>query len=393
MVNEAHVFIVDDDAYVRTLAANVLVTGDFITHQFSTAPQVEAALTKWAPVLIILDLSLADSDAIEVIRSLATARFSGCVVLVSGQGTTTLEEVNAIGKAHGLKMLPPLAKPFRPEDLRAAARFAAASLERRSVEPDLETAMQNNWLQLWYQPKIDLQTRTLCGAEALIRMAHPEKGILLPGTFLPPAGDPLYVPLTDFIVRRALVDWAAFSAAGMIHKLAINVPASVLQRPEFVSNLRNHLPKTPKFPGLIVEITEDEAISNPDIAHEIAVQLKLYKVGVSIDDFGAGYSTLARLKELPFSELKLDRSFVHGCAIDSKKREMCEAVAELALRFNIISVAEGIESKADLKVVTDLGYQVGQGFVFARPMPGADFLRMVTNRASPRGGAATGRVD
>jgi EAL domain-containing protein (putative c-di-GMP-specific phosphodiesterase class I)/CheY-like chemotaxis protein len=378
----SHIFIVDDDALVRTLAANVLVHGDFVTHQFSTAPQVEAALTKWSPVLIILDLSLADSDAVEVMRSLATARFSGSVLLLSGQGASTLEEVNSVGEAHGLKMLPPLGKPFRTADLRAAAKVAAATAERRSSDTNLETALQNSWLELWYQPKIDLGTRTLCGAEGLIRIAHPEQGILLPGTFLPAPGDPLYVPLTDFIIRRALADWTIFSAAGMNHKLAINVPASVLQRPDFVSNLRNHLPKSPKFPGLIVEVTEDEAISNPDLAREIAVQLKLYKVGVSIDDFGAGHSTLARLKELPFSELKLDRSFVDGCSVDARKRQMCEAVAELALRFNITSVAEGIESQDDLKVITDLGYQIGQGFVFARPMPAAEFLKMLGTRTS-----------
>lgn len=380
-MSDAHVFIVDDDPNVRTLAANVLATGDFITHQFSKAPQVEAALTKWAPFLIILDLSLADSDAIEVIRSLAAARYSGHVLLVSGHGAATLDEVKSIGQTHGLRMLPPLRKPFRSEDLRAAARIALTDTQHRPSEPTLEAALQNNWLELWYQPKIHLLSRTLCGAEALIRLSHPEHGIIAPGAFLPPAGDPLYVPLTDFIVRRALVDWNAFSSRGMIHRLAINVPASVLQRPEFVPNLRNHLPKDPKFPGLMIEITEDEAIANPELAREIAVQLKLYKVGLSIDDFGAGYSTVARFKELPFSEIKLDRRFVHGCASSPPKRQMCQAVVQLASRFGVTTVAEGIETKDDLEAIADLGYDVGQGFIFARPMPSSDFLRLLASHA------------
>ncbi len=380
-MTDKHIFVVDDDPYVRTLAANVLATGEFITHQFSTAPQVEAALTKWAPALIILDLSLADSDAIEVIRSLAAARFPGSVLLVSGHGAATLDEVKSIGQSHGLRMLSPLRKPFRSEDLRAAARTAVSDAKLRLTDLSLEVALQNSWLELWYQPKIDLRSRTLCGAEALIRLSHPQQGIVPPSAFLPPAGDPLYVPLTDFIVRRALVDWSSFSSRGMTHRLAINVPASVLERQEFVPNLRNHLPKDPNFPGLMIEITEDEAIAKPELAREIAVQLKLYNIGLSIDDFGAGYSTLARFKELPFSEIKLDRSFVHGCATSESKRQMCEAVVQLASQFNVTSVAEGIETKDDLRVIADLGYNVGQGFIFARPMPSGDFLKLLSSHA------------
>ncbi len=181
-----------------------------------------------------------------------------------------------------------------------------------------------------------------------------------PAAFLPAPGDPLYVPLTDFIVEQSLKDWVHFAEHRMTNRLAINVPASVLQRPDFVAHLRAHLPNHPKFPGLIVEITEDEAISDPEFAREVAIQLKLYNVHVSIDDFGSGYSSLARLKELPFAEVKLDRSFVSGCAHDSTKRAMCEAVVDLARRFNITSVAEGVETIEDLEVLVDIGYDVAQ---------------------------------
>jgi EAL domain-containing protein (putative c-di-GMP-specific phosphodiesterase class I) len=180
-----------------------------------------------------------------------------------------------------------------------------------------------------------------------------------------------------------LADWSIFAEHRMTNQVAINVPASVLQRPSFVANVRDHLPKHPKFPGLIVEITEDEAISDPVLAHEIAVQLKLYDVHVSIDDFGAGYSSLARLSELPFSEIKLDRSFVHGCADDKEKREMCQSVMDLAKRFEIVAVAEGVETHEDLRVIVEIGYPVAQGFLFAKPMPCAEFVELMTARAIP----------
>ena len=371
--NTLHAFVVDDEAQVRTFVSRVLSSLGFVTHQFGTAAEVEEGRAKWQPSLVVLDLSLANSDAVEVIRNLATARFGGQVLLMSGNHAGALQDVRASGQSRGLAMLPVLEKPFRVEALKSAVQAALASRPAPSSDRGLESALRNNWLDLWYQPKMDLQTGVCCGAEALIRLVHPAHGVISPGEFLPKAGDPLYVPLTDFIVRRALGDWSTFAARGLTGRLAINVPASILQQPEFVSNLRSHLPKNQNFPGLIVEITEDEAISDPELAREIAIQLKLYGVHVSIDDFGSGYSSIGRLKELPFSEIKLDRSFVLGCAIDREKRQMCESVVGLARRFDIVSVAEGIENDADLKVLVDMGYQVGQGFLFARPMPSAAF--------------------
>ena len=163
----------------------------------------------------------------------------------------------------------------------------------------------------------------------------------------------------------------------MAGRLAINAPASVLQRPDFVTSLRKRLPTDPSFPGLIVEITEDEAIRDPQLAREIAVQLRLYNVHVSIDDFGSGYSSLARFQEVPFKEIKLDRSYVRGAAEDESKREMCRVVADLARRFQITSVAEGAETKDDLGVLIDTGYDLVQGFFFAKPMPSRDFMNYV----------------
>ena len=107
-------------------------------------------------------------------------------------------------------------------------------------------------------------------------------------------------------------------------------------------------------------------------------------LNVSIDDFGSGYSSLARLKELPFAEVKLDRSFVTGCAHDKTKRAMCEAVVDLARRFNITSVAEGVETTEDLQVLVETGYDVAQGFLFARPMESGQFIELLTSRAVSR---------
>jgi EAL domain-containing protein (putative c-di-GMP-specific phosphodiesterase class I) len=378
---EPAAFVVDDEIQVRTFVSGVLHSSGYMTHQFGSAADVEAALPRLSPQVIVLDLSLGDSDAIEVLRTLAAARFPGEVLLISGHDAVTVEQVQKIGSRRGLKMLEPLRKPFRVEELRGRVGLARSRPGTPRTDATLEAALQNKWLELWYQPKIDLRTMMVCGAEALIRLRHPREGVLQPTSFLPPPGDPLYRPLTDYIVHQSLFDWTTFAGHKMTSRIAINVPASILQRPDFVANVRRNLPNHPKFPGLIVEITEDEAIADPELAREIAVQLKLYNVHVSIDDFGSGHSSLARLKELPFAEIKLDRSYVKGCAHDHRKRAMCEAVVELAKRFDITSVAEGVESEDDLRVLQETGYDVAQGYLFARPLITSDFVDLIVSRA------------
>ena len=380
---EPSAFVVDDEPQVRAFVSNALMSSGFRPMQLSSSAEVEIALRNTIPQLIVLDLSLGDSDAVEVIRILAGVQYQGDVLLISGHDAVTLDEVHQIGIKRGLNMVEGLHKPFRLEQLRERLRAVRRDVPAR-FDASLAVGLRNNWLELWYQPKIELKSRLVCGAEALIRLRHPTHGVVAPANFLPPPGDPLYRPLTEFIVAQSLRDWTHFAAHKMTSRLAINVPASVLQRPDFVAHLRRHLPDDPRFPGLVVEITEDEAISDPDLAREVAVQLKLYNVHVSIDDFGSGYSSLARLKELPFAEVKLDRSFVSGCATDKAKRAMCEAVVDLARRFNITSVAEGVETAEDLQVLEEIGYDVAQGFLFARPMIASDFVDLITSRAVNR---------
>jgi EAL domain-containing protein (putative c-di-GMP-specific phosphodiesterase class I) len=380
-----HAFIVDDEPQVRAFMSNSLVGAGFIPHEFGRVPEVEAALTQFKPELIVLDLSLGGSDAVEMMRSLAASRFGGKILLVSGHDLATLDEVRKIGERRGLAMLRFLRKPFRLEELKARLAEVTEPTGVATGGADLESALRNNWLELWYQPKIDLKSMAVCGAEALIRLRHPEHGMIQPGEFLPPPGDPLYQPLTDFIVRRSLADWSTFAAWPSVgskwttKRLAINVPVSILQTTDFIRNVRRHLPAHPQFPGLIVEITEDEAISDPELARETAIQLRLYNVHVSIDDFGIGHSSLARLEELPFVELKLDRSFVDGCSTDVRKRSTCQTVVDLAHQFGLTAVAEGVETADDLQILIGMGYDVVQGFYFAKPMNSGAFAKMLVS--------------
>ena len=222
--------------------------------------------------------------------------------------------------------------------------------------------------------KIDLRSLVVCGAEALIRVRHPDHGVIEPAEFLPPAGDPLYKPLSFFVVRRTMADWTLFAGKAFFLKLSINVPASILNAPGFVDLARRLIPRDPRFPGVIVEVTEDEFIRDPEWMREVATQLKLYNAWISIDDFGKAYASLSRLTDLPFVELKLDRSFVSNCGSDKLKYALCQTVVDLACRFGASLCAEGVETADDLRCVTKLGFDSAQGYFLARPMPSDRFL-------------------
>lgn len=376
-----HAFIVDDEPQILAFMTKAMQGAGFSASAFSRIADIEAALTRQKPDVVILDLTLGGTDAIEVMRSLAASRYGGKVLLVSGHDAATLEEVQLIGVRYGLAMLPFLRKPFRIAELTARVAAVTNSGGGTAGDVSLPTALQNNWLEVWYQPKFDLKSMLVGGAEALVRLRHPQHGVILPSAFLPPAGDPLYRPLSDFVIRRALADWVGLARIWSGMRLAVNVPVSVLQGTDFINGVRRHLPDDPKFPGLIFEITEDEAIREPELAREAATQLKLYNIDVSIDDFGAGHSSLARLKELPFAELKLDRSFVAGCAADARKLAMCRSVVELAHRFSMTAVAEGVETAEDLQVLIGMGYDLAQGYYFQRPMTGEDLTTMLATPA------------
>ena len=383
-------YILDDEPEFRDFITQIATAAGFSTRSFGDVTSLEMALTEGLPEVIVLDLSLGASDGIDVIRSLAASRFGGAILLISGRDAETIDEVSKIGAHYGLTMLPFLQKPFLLEQFTERLDLLASIKPAVASEGALESALRNGQLELWYQPKIDLNSWLVSGAEALIRLRHPERGFFLPSAFLPSSGDPLQSSLADFVMRRSLADWSFFAASGLAIKLAINMPISIFETPEFVGHLRKYLPDHKDFPGLIVELTEDEVIRNPDLAREVALQLKLYNIGVSIDDFGRGYSTLERVQTLPFAELKIDRSHVDGCSNSQEQYRRCKGIADFAHRFGMVVVAEGVESLSDVQALRRMKCDMLQGRIFAAPMERKEFGRWTgRHNKSARAGAIT----
>jgi EAL domain-containing protein (putative c-di-GMP-specific phosphodiesterase class I) len=236
------------------------------------------------------------------------------------------------------------------------------------------------WFELYYQPKIELKTMRLYGAEALVRARHPQRGVLPPGVFLPGAGEADMLALTERVIRTALKDWQDCAAHGMSIKIAVNVPVSALINLPIAEIIREDRPKVENWPGLILEVTEDEIIHDLKLANEVAEHLQASHCSLALDDFGAGYSSIARLRQLPFSELKIDRAYVTNCHSDRVNGGLCEVFVELAKRFGLKTVAEGIESTHEAHKLQALGCDVGQGYLYAKPMSKAQLIGLMRKR-------------
>ena len=382
------VFVIDDEEGICKFVSGAVSSMDYEADYFTSAPLALRALKHCSPAVIFLDIAIGGSDAVEVIRVLGQRQYRGVVQLMSGSNPEILEDVRRVGERHKLIMRPPLKKPFRIDAIRTVLAEAPIDQWPDAARPaneqpviSLSEALERSWLEVWYQPKLNLIARKFAGAEGLIRCRHPELGVLAPSAFLPKAEPHELTALTQFVIMTALRDWQELTNSGFNLKFAVNAPIAALTDLNLPELIRANTPKDGKWPGLILEVTEGEVAKDIGLAHEIATQLKIYGISLSIDDFGEGYSSFARLRELPFAELKLDASFDKNCAQDPKNAAICQAVIELAHSFGALAVAEGLETAADVQAVERMGCDIGQGYVFARPMPSDLFTALLKQRA------------
>src|SRR5262249_39683580 len=187
------------------------------------------------------------------------------------------------------------------------------------------------------------------------------------------------------VILAALRDWESFAGCGVSLKLSVNVPVSALIELPIPQMLRDARPAAVNWPGLILEVTEDQIIHDLDLAKDVGDALHALKCELAVDVLGDGFSCLARLKQLPFSELKIDRSYVANCNEDQFNAGLCETIVELGKRFGLRTVAEGIETTHESHKLQAIGCQIGQGYLFAKPMPKAD--RAMPLRARTKGAA------
>ncbi|MEO8409559.1 MAG: EAL domain-containing protein, partial [Propionivibrio sp.] len=226
--------------------------------------------------------------------------------------------------------------------------------------------------RLHYQPKVDISTRRIVGLEALVRWQHPERGLIPPIEFISLAEElALITDIGQWVVERACRDLSEWRKAGLNDlKVAVNVSKQQLVSEEFPAVIRNALTTT-GIPAslLIVELTESMLMV--DVAHCLMLMHKLKALGVmlSLDDFGTGYSSFAYLKQFPIDELKLDRSFITDLPGGKIDTAVARSIIDLAHSLGMTAIAEGVETKAQLECLSELGCDMFQGFLFSRPLP------------------------
>jgi EAL domain-containing protein (putative c-di-GMP-specific phosphodiesterase class I) len=292
--------------------------------------------------------------------------------------------VKSIGDQHKLQMLPVLKKPFDTSAIvRIMQELKLGHPAPIAARIGLDEALRNNWIEFWYQPKIDLRKKQLAGAEAFARARHPQFGILPPGGFMPGATESELIALSELALVSVLKAGLNFAKLGINLRFAVNIPVNALVKlaiPEIVR--AQQATQLDNWPGLIIDVPEEQIIADLALANEMTKRLAHLNVKLAVDHFGRGYSSLARLKELPFAELKLDRSFVSDCGTDKVNAPLCKTVIDLAHNFGSAAVAIGIEKAADALALTSMGCDLGQGFLLGQPMPEDRFLSLLRQRAA-----------
>jgi diguanylate cyclase (GGDEF)-like protein len=255
-----------------------------------------------------------------------------------------------------------------------------------ALRADLRTAVESEEIVVWYQPELDLETGQVTAVEALVRWEHPDLGVLSPAAFLDTAERTnLMSRLTQRVLRLALKQISDWNALGIDVTVAVNVSARVLVEPDFTDSVAHALSAANVAPNrLKLEVTESTLMVEPDLAKAVLRDLSLLGAGLSIDDFGTGYSSLAYLADLPVSEVKIDRTFVHRMAIGSREAIIVTSTIDLAHHLGLRAVAEGVEDPALLPRLKDLGCDMAQGYGISRPLAPADATRWLLERQSAR---------
>ncbi len=246
----------------------------------------------------------------------------------------------------------------------------------------LRSALENEEFTLYYQPKVNLLKKELVGLEALIRWKHPEKGLVMPGDFLPViADDPFMLDLGRWVMDSALKQISLWNRQQLTTIVSINIPAQQLLHDDFICDVESMLSKYPMVAPhqLEMEILETDALKDVDKVQAVILHLQKKGIRFSLDDFGTGYSSLAYMKHLPVDILKIDRSFIVDMLEDEQELAIVRGIIGMAKVFRKDLIAEGIENNSQSTALIELGCENGQGFWISRPMPADKIQEWVTN--------------
>lgn len=375
------ILVLDDELLMLKLHSQMLFHLGFTS--VSTSQDGHEALARMdesegPPDLIMLDLTMPAMDGVEFIRRLVDRKFEGRLILISGEDERVLRTVEKLAEAHHIRVLGHMAKPAQEDKLASLLRRwrpASGTYEIAWKKPytvaEVREAVEGGQLTLYYEPKVELKTGALVGVEALVRWRHPKDGLVGPQHFIATAETGgLIDPLTRFVFSTAMSQSAVWRASGLPLRMSVNVSIDALASLDFADFASDQASRA-GVPSkeVIIEITESRLMQDLRAPLEVLTRLHLKRFEISIDDFGTGYSSLTQLQDIPFGELKIDRSFVHRASTDQTIRTMFGTCLGLSRQLKMTSVAEGVEDRADWDFVRASGCDIAQGYFIGRAMP------------------------
>jgi diguanylate cyclase (GGDEF)-like protein/PAS domain S-box-containing protein len=273
------------------------------------------------------------------------------------------------------------------------AEMTERNLQRLTLEMDLRRAISNGEMELHYQPKLDLRTHALVGLEALVRWRCPDRGLVLPGEFIPVAEETgVIIELGDWVLEEACRQIAGWQAQGILPApVAVNVSSRQFQKVNLADRVREATDRHRIDPALLeLELTESTVMTNILQTIEVFQALRGIGVSIAVDDFGTGYSSLTYLRRLPVNVIKIDRSFVVGLGSSDEDAEIIRTIIALARALGLTVVAEGVETTGQAEVLRTLECDLAQGFLFSRALPAHQITGWLRGRgpAPPAGSAA-----
>jgi EAL domain-containing protein (putative c-di-GMP-specific phosphodiesterase class I) len=385
-LHEVRFLVVEDHGFQRWIVASLLEgLGAQYVFSASDGQQALDLIVGREPVIdiIVTDLDMPGMDGMEFIRHLAEAKYPAALIVASSMAPTLIASVESMARAYGVNLLGAISKPVTAKKLKAAILFydSAAGDEERVQVPkfgveEIAEGLRNGEFEPFFQPKVESRTRVAKGAEALARWRNPRHHIVRPQSFIETMeASGLIEELNQVMVKGAARTCRLWREAGLEVSVAVNLSLRSLQDVALADRLANLVRGEGLEPEhLVFEVTESAAAGNLGRALENLTRLRMKGFGLSIDDYGTGYSSMQRLTTIPFTELKIDQSFVKHASTRPASRAVLESSLEMAQKLGIVAVAEGVESRSEWELVCSLGCQLAQGYFLARPMDGAEFL-------------------
>jgi EAL domain-containing protein (putative c-di-GMP-specific phosphodiesterase class I)/FixJ family two-component response regulator len=388
-------FLVVEDQGFQRWAIGHLLESLGAKYVFSAADGIEGLeLFKASdpPIdVVVCDLNMPGMDGMEFIRHVGDFGQPVSVILASDLDRSLIASVGTMTRAYGVTFLEAIHKPVTAANLAAALALYKPPQPQPHAPPleaatftlqELEHGIRHDEFEPYFQAKVELATDAVRGAEAMARWRHPLHGIVGPESFIGVLESSWKMDeLTMLILRKAAAVCRTWRRGGLNATVSVNVSLVSLTDVGLADRMTAITLEAGLEPrDVVLEVTETVAISHTGKVLENLSRLRMKGFGLSIDDYGTGYSSMQQLALIPFTELKIDQSFVRGAATERSSRAMLESSLEMAAKMGIVAVAEGVETREQAELLRSLGCQLAQGFYIARPMSAPDFLRWAIPR-------------